>query len=74
MKNRNVSEYSKNNPTKRALDTLKGGRQYSPELKAYLISVAKQMRQRGMSTEDIWQCLGMWGGTLQNWLKEEETQ
>ena len=54
-----------------ALENLKDGNRFSPELKAYIINVASELRKRDMTWEEICRILGMWGGTLSKWMETE---
>lgn len=55
------------------LKQLKGGHRFSPELKSYLTSIAKDLLERGFTFEECANILGMWSGTLNNWLKSGDS-
>ena len=55
-----------------ALKNLKDGNRFSPELKTYIITVARELRKHDMTWEEIYRILGMWGGTLSKWLETEK--
>ena len=56
------------------LEELKGGNRFSPELKAYLLIVTDKLCSLGMSLEECWQILGMWGGTLSSWIDNDDEE